>query len=343
MRCYPMKGIKTFIIINFILIILIGGCSKGTDQTNTDEVSDTLKIGVLIYRFDDQFISSVIEVIEDETEALNKVSNQKLEVSIVDGKNQQDIQTDQIEQFIKEDYDALAINLVDRSKAAVIINKAKEADIPVVFFNREPVQVDMARWDKIYYVGTKGEESGIIQGEIVGEYWLDHPETDKNGDGIMQYVLLEGQPGHQDVIQRSKYSIKKLQEMGIEVEELVRDTANWQRLEAQDLMSNWLDYFGDTIEMVLSNNDAMALGAIDAMRAHNNELLPIVGIDGIDLAREALKEGEIIGTVLNDNVGQGKMVMDIAYYLAQDLDPTLFIDGIEDGTYYWVPYQKIVE
>lgn len=338
-----MKGIKTFIIINFILIILLGGCSKGTDQTDTDEVSDTLKIGVLIYRFDDQFISSVIEVIEDETEALNKVSNQKLEVSIVDGKNQQDIQTDQIEQFIKEDYDALAINLVDRSKAAVIINKAKEADIPVVFFNREPVQVDMARWDKIYYVGTKGEESGIIQGEIVGEYWLDHPEVDKNGDGIMQYVLLEGQPGHQDVIQRSKYSIKKLQEMGIEVEELVRDTANWQRLEAQDLMSNWLDYFGDTIEMVLSNNDAMALGAIDAMRSHNNELLPIVGIDGIDLAREALKEGDIIGTVLNDNVGQGKMVMDIAYYLAQDLDPTLFIDGIEDGTYYWVPYQKIVE
>lgn len=339
-----MIRIKVLKIINFILVIfLLVGCTKGTDDTSTSEVSDTLKIGVLIYRFDDQFITSVIDVIEEETDALNKISSKKMEVTIVDGKNQQDIQTDQIDQFIKEDYDALAINLVDRSKAAVIINKAKEADIPVVFFNREPVQVDMARWDEIYYVGTKGEESGIIQGEIVGEYWLNHPQVDRNGDGIMQYVLLEGQPGHQDVIQRSKFSIKKLQDMGIEVEELVRDTANWQRLEAQDLMDDWLDYFGDDIEMVLSNNDAMALGAIDAMRSHDNELLPVVGIDGIDLAREALKKGEIIGTVLNDNVGQGKMVMDIAYYLAQDLDPMLFIDGIEDGTYYWVPYQKIIE
>lgn len=338
-----MNKKRILFIINFILVMFIAGCSQGTNNPNTDEVTDTLKIGVLIYRYDDPFITSVMEVLEEETEVLSKISTKKIEVKYVDGKNQQDIQTDQMDEFIKEDYDALAINLVDRSKASVIINKAKEANIPVVFFNREPVQVDMARWDRLYYVGTKGEESGIIQGEIVGDYWQEHPEADKNGDGIMQYVLLEGQLGHQDVIQRSKYSVKKLQDMGIEVEELIRDTANWQRLEAQDLMDNWLDYFGDEIEMVISNNDAMALGAIDAMRSHDIKLLPIVGIDGIDLAREALKKGELIGTVLNDNVGQGKMVMNIAYYLAQDLDPTLFIDGIEDGTYYWVPYQKIIE
>ncbi|PKM51809.1 MAG: methyl-galactoside ABC transporter substrate-binding protein [Firmicutes bacterium HGW-Firmicutes-7] len=336
-------NLKLISINIVIVLILLVGCTKGTNNIATDEVSDTIKIGVLIYRFDDQFISSVIDVIEQETEELNKISTKKIEISIVDGKNQQDIQVDQMKQFIKEDYDALAINLVDRSKASVVINEAKQANIPVVFFNREPVQVDMARWDQIYYVGTKGEQSGLIQGEIAGEYWFDHPEADRNGDGIMQYVLIEGQPGHQDVIQRSQYSVKALQDMGIEVEELVKDTANWQRLEAQDVMSDWLDYFGDDIEMILSNNDAMALGAIDAMRAHDSRLIPVVGIDGIQLAREALKKGEIIGTVFNDNIGQGKMVMNIAYYLAQDLDPTLFIDDIEKGTYYWVDYHKVID
>lgn len=335
---------RNLIIINILLLsILIVGCSKGNSDISAIQVTDSFKIGVLIYRFDDQFISSVMDVIEEEAEKLNEISPKKLEVTIFDGKNQQDIQTDQIKQLIKDDFDALAINLVDRSKASVIINLAKEANIPVIFFNREPVQVDMARWDKIYYVGTKGEESGLIQGEIAGEYWLAHPEADKNGDGIMQFVLIEGQPGHQDVIPRSRYSVQALQDMNIQVEELVRDTANWQRLEAQDLMNNWLDYFGDDIEMVLSNNDSMALGAIDAMRDHGTEILPIVGIDGIDLAREALYKGEIIGTVFNDNLGQGKMVMDMAYYLAQDLDPTFFIDNIEDGTYYWVDYQKIID
>lgn len=340
-----MNRVKlSLIIMNISMaLLLLVGCTKGENDVTTIQVSDTIKIGVLIYRFDDQFISSVIDVIEEETEELNEKSTKKIEVSIIDGKNQQDIQTDQMEQLIKEDFDALAINLVDRSKASVVINLAKEANIPVVFFNREPVQVDMARWDKIYYVGTKGEESGLIQGEIAGEYWLSHPEADKNGDGIMQYVLIEGQPGHQDVIQRSAYSVKKLEDMNIKVEELIRDTANWQRLEAQDVMNNWLDYFGDDIEMVLSNNDAMALGAIDAMRDHGAKLLPVVGIDGIDLARDALQKGEIIGTVFNDNLGQGKMIMDIAYYLAQDLDPSQYIEGIEDGTYYWVEYQKIID
>lgn len=338
-----MNGSKKILMLLAFLVLFNVGCAKGTIDIETDEESEKLKIGVLIYRFDDQFISSMIKVIEEETIELNKVSQKKIEVSIIDGKNQQDIQSDQVDQLIKEEYDALAINLVDRSKAATTINRVKEADIPVVFFNREPVQVDMARWDKLYYVGTKGEESGLIQGEIVGEYWLSHPEMDKNGDGIMQYVLIEGQPGHQDMILRSQYCIKALQDMNIEVEELVRDTANWQRIEAQDLMDNWLDYFGGKIEMVLSNNDAMALGAIDAMRAHGVDLLPVVGIDGIDLARDALQKGEIIGTVLNDNLNQGKMVMDIAYYLAQDLDPTLYIEGIEDGTYYWVDYQKIID
>lgn len=339
---YKIK--QGLIIINIIIgFMFLVGCTPTKEDASMEEITGTIKIGVLIYRFDDQFISSMMEVLESEVEKLNEMSPQKFELNIIDGKNQQDIQTDQIEQLIKEEYDVLAINLVDRSSASDVINKAKEADIPVVFFNRMPVQVDMARWDKIYYVGSKAEESGLIVGEIAGEYWLSHPEADKNGDGIMQYVLLEGQPGHQDAILRTEFSIKALKNMGIQAEELIRDTGNWQRVEAKDLMMDWLDFFDNKIEMVLSNNDAMALGAIDAMKEKNIKPIPVVSVDGIDLAREALEKGEIIGTVFNDNVGQGKMIIQIAYYLALGLDPSNYIDDIEDGTYYWVPYQKIIE
>lgn len=335
---------KGLIIISFIFVsIFFMSCTSNKDEVFNEDINNSIKIGVFIYRFDDQFISSLMEVIESEVEKLNEIDPQKFELTIFDGKNQQDIQTDQIEQLIKEDYDVLAINLVDRSNASDIINKAKEADIPIVFFNRMPVQVDMARWDKIYYVGSKAEESGLIVGEIAGEYWLNHPKADKNGDGIMQYVLLEGQPGHQDAILRTEFSVKALKDMGISLEELVRDTGNWQRAEGKDLMMDWLDFFGEKIEVVLSNNDSMGLGAIDAMKEKGIKLIPVVGVDGIDLAKEALEKGEIIGTVLNDNVGQGKMIIQIAYYLAFGLDPSHYIEGIEDGTYYWVPYQKIIK
>lgn len=119
---------------------------------------------------------------------------------------------DRIDLFITKRVDALAINPVDRAAAGVIIDKAKRANIPVVFFNREPFADDMQKWDKVYYVGARAEESGTMSGEIIAEYWKTHPEADKNKDGVLQYVLLMGEPGHQDAELRlfagSKFTVK---------------------------------------------------------------------------------------------------------------------------------------
>ncbi|WP_105613956.1 galactose ABC transporter substrate-binding protein [Vallitalea okinawensis] len=337
-------GKNVVAILLILLMVMNIGCLKADEVMQQDSyVENEIKIGILIYRFDDQFISSVKATIIEQAEEINAMNPQEIIVDIVDGKNQQDIQDDQIDHFIQEDYDALAINLVDRSNAANVIDKAKQADIPIVFFNREPVEVDMARWEKTYYVGAKAEDSGIIQGEIAVSYWMDNPQVDKNGDGIMQYVMLEGQPGHQDALLRTKYAINAVVEQGIEVEELVRDTANWQRSEAKDKMATWLDFFGDDIEFIFSNNDAMALGAIDAMKASEVAYnIPVVGVDAIESAIEALETGEIIGTVNNDNAEQGKMVMNMAYYLAINEDPNDYIPDIVNGTYLWIPYEKVL-
>lgn len=330
----------------FCFLILLTGCQTNTSINETENNQETMKVGVLIYRFDDQFIQYVMDEIEKERVILDSLSEKKIKVDFIDGNNQSDLQYNQIEELIEKKYDVLAINLVDRSEAARVIDVAKTADIPIVFFNREPVQVDMARWEKIYYVGSKGEDAGRMQGEIVAATWKERPELDLNGDGILQYIMLEGQAGHQDAILRTDMSIKAIQSEGIQVDELVRDTANWQRQEAKEKIYNYLNVFKDEVEFIISNNDMMALGAIDAMKElgyTKDNFIPIVGVDAIDEAIEALEAGELTGTIFNDSVKQGQIVMRIAYYLGLKEDPKDYIESIESGKYYRVNYQKVTK
>ncbi len=332
------------VLLTIVLLLSLMITSCGTEKSKPDDGIEvtSVKIGVLLYRFDDQFIQSLISVMSLKAREIEATSDIDVRFEFVDAKNQQDIQDDQLNDFIDRKFDALAINLVDRNEASKVIDLAKNANIPIVFFNRQPVEEDMSRWDRIYYVGTEGEAAGIIQGHIISDYVKANPEVDKNEDGVLQYVMLQGQVGHQDALLRSKYSIEFLEEADMAVEELASDTANWQRQEAKEKMSIWLDIFGDEIEFIISNNDAMAIGAIDAMKEKELPLTPVVGVDAISIAIKALEEGEMVGTVLNDAGLQGKSIINIAYYLSIDENPTNFIEEIKFNKYLWVPYQRIV-
>jgi methyl-galactoside transport system substrate-binding protein len=181
----------------------------------------------------------------------------------------------------------------------------------------------------------------------MAEYWKSHPEADKNHDGVMQYVMLTGEPGHQDAELRTKYSIQTVQEAGIKVQELARDTAMWDRVKGQDKMAAFLAAHGDKIEAVFANNDDMALGAIEALKAagyfKNGKYIPVVGVDATVPGVQALKEGTLLGTVLNDAKNQGKAAFMLAYIRAQGKTPTKENVGydITDGKYIWIPYVKV--
>lgn len=239
-------------------------------------LAKTPTIGVAIYKFDDTFMTSV-------RNAILATAEGKAQVDLVDSQNSQAFQNDRVDMFITKGVDALAINPVDRSAAGVIIEKAMVANVPVVFFNREPFPEDMALWDKVYYVGARAEESGTISGQLIADYWFAHPEMDKNGDGVLQYVMLKGEPGHQDAELRTEYSVKALVDAGIKVECLAEDHANWDRVRGQEKMAAFLAAHGDKIEAVLANNDDMALGAIEALRAagyfSDGKFIPVVGVD----------------------------------------------------------------
>lgn len=324
-----MKRIVSLALVAMVLLTFVGTAAAKMPV-----------IGCAIYKFDDTFMTSV-------RNAILKTAEGKAQVDMVDSQNSQAFQNDRVDMFITKGVDALAINPVDRSAAGVIIEKARMANIPVVFFNREPFPEDMALWDKVYYVGARAEESGTISGQLIADYWLAHPEADKNGDGILQYVMLKGEPGHQDAELRTEYSVKALLDAGIQVECLAEDHANWDRVRGQEKMAAFLAAHGDKIEAVLANNDDMALGAIEALRAAgyftDGKYMPVVGVDATAPALEALKEGTLLGTVLNDAKRQGEATLMLAYVLAKGETPTKENTGYEivDGKYVWVPYAKI--
>jgi len=324
-------------IVIFVLMLAVVSTAVFAAGGRDSSSSGLPQVGAAIYRFDDTFMSYVRNTIEQNASG-------RAQLTMVDSQNSQPVQNDQVDQFITRRMNAIAINPVDRTAAGTIVDKAQRANVPVVFFNREPFPEDMRRWDKVYYVGAKAEQSGTMKGEIAADYWKANPAADKNGDGVMQYIMLKGEPGHQDAELRTEFSVKAIQAAGIRVELLAEDTAMWQRPTAVEKMDAFWARFGDRIEVVLCNNDDMALGAIESLRKvgffTGGRFLPVVGVDATAPALQALAEGTLLGTVLNDAVNQGKATFDLAYALATGRTPTTSA-GAMDGRYCWVPYQKV--
>lgn len=273
------------------------------------------RIGVTIYKYDDNFMSTMRQEIEKEAKALKDI-----ELLMNDSQNAQSIQNDQVDVLISKGVKALAINLVDPAAAPTIIKKASEEDIPVVFFNKDPGQAAINSYDKAYYVGTDPKESGVIQGDLIAKKWKANPAWDLNKDGKIQYVLLKGEPGHPDAEARTKYVIEELNNQGIQTEQLYIDTGMWDAAMAKDKSDAWLSGpHANTIEMIIANNDGMAMGALEATKSHGKNL-PIFGVDALAEVLQLVKSGAIAGTVLNDGVNQAKAVMQLADNLANGKD-----------------------
>jgi len=323
---------KKLLVVFAVLAVLLASCGGAS--------SGKPKIGVAIYKFDDTFMSYV-------RNAITEKATDKAEVEVVDSQNAQPTQNDQVDAFLSKKMKSVAINPVDRTAAAAIIEKAKAKKTPVVFFNREPLPEDMASWDKVYYVGAKAEQSGTMQGQIVVDYWKANPAADKNGDGKIQYIMLKGEPGHQDAELRTQFSIQAVTDAGLAVEKLAEDTAYWDRPKAFEKMKAFLAAYGDKIEVVFCNNDDMALGAIEALKSDGyfdgKKQIVVVGVDATAPALQAVEEGTLLGTVLNDAKNQGKATFDLAFALAKNEDVTKAGWEITDGKYVWVPYQMVTK
>ena len=301
-------------------------------------------VGACIYKFDDSFMTGVRNAMRAE------MGRQGGELEIVDSQNRQPTQNDQVDAYISKGANALIVNPVDRTAAQPLMEKAKAEGLPIVFINREPYAEVMQAYDKIWYVGAKAEESGTQSGQIIADYFKANPKADRNGDGKIQYIMIRGEQGHQDATLRTEYSLKAIKEAGFEVAELGNDTANWDKVQATAKMEGFISSAGiANIEAILANNDDMALGAIEALKAEGYNMgdpekyIPVVGVDATAPALEAMSKGELLGTVLNDANGQGFAAVKIAVLAADEKpvnDETLGYT-ITDGKYIWIPYRPV--
>ncbi|ABR36543.1 MULTISPECIES: galactose ABC transporter substrate-binding protein [Clostridium] len=348
-----MKRFKSLltIVMSAAIVATMAGCganksaSSGGDAQTSTKSSNTL-IGSAIYKFDDTFMTGVRTAMEGE--AKEKGST----IELVDSQNKQPTQNEQVDTFITKGVNALAINPVDRTAAGPIIEKAKAKKLPIVFLNREPEKADMDSYDKVWYVGAHAEQSGTLSGQLIADYFKAHPEADKNHDGVVQYVMLQGEPGHQDATLRTEYSIKAIEAAGLKTQKLAADTAMWDKAKATDLMKAFMTGQGvDKIEAVLCNNDDMALGAVEALKAEGynkgdaSKYIPVVGVDATAPALQAMKEGSLLGTVLNDAQNQGKATVNIALAAAQGKEINKENVGFDvtDGKYVWIDYVKVTQ
>ncbi len=337
------RFIKSVAMVLTAAICLCPLCACGS-RSGSDKI-ETIKIGVTLYRKDDTFITSLCTSLEKVAKEKEAETGKKIVINIVDGQSSQALQNDQVENFISQNYNVICVNMVDRTAAAVIVDKVKAANIPVIFFNREPVEEDLRMWNRAYYVGADAAESGRLQGEIIAKaYSGDHATIDKNGDGKIQYVMLEGEQGHQDALLRTEYSIKAVTGAGIQVEKLANDTANWQRAQGSAKMAQWLGKLGDRIEVVFCNNDDMALGAIDAIKDSKGKMKPIVvGIDATQNGLKAIEDGSMFGTVFNDAQRQAKAIFDLSYYALSSGKASSSKSDVQNGHYVRVPYRVVTK
>lgn len=335
-----MRQNRIRLCIAILIVIGIGYLIMGCGASESDDQNE-IYVGIACYDQGDIFISNLIQCFKNELNS-QKGDSYDVMVTVRDAVGSQKTQNDQVKEMIDEGCNILCINLVDRTDPSEIIDCAKEKNIPIIFFNREPVAEDMMQWDKLYYVGAKARQSGQMQGEIAADLILKDKSIDKNHDGKIQYVVLEGEMGHQDAIVRTDSSVETILAKGIKMEKLSYEIANWKRAQAQNRMEQLIRQYGNTIELVLSNNDDMALGALDSYRlmGYTKDDMPMMlGVDGMQEALEAVKDGRLTGTVYNDKEGQAQIMAAIVFASVSGKG----LDGInfENLTEVYLPYQKV--
>lgn len=318
----------------FVIVLVVGFISMMSRVASPKK--NVIKIGLCLYRFDDTFISNVRQEIEKYAKEYEKEHDIKINLEVVDARDNQNTQNHQVERFVSLDYDVLLINVVDRFAASNMIETAVGANIPIVFFNRKPVDDDLNRADNIYYVGAGPKAAGIEQAKIIINAYNENPHSiDIDGDGVINYVLLEGEPSHQDSLVRTEWVIKTLQENNIPINKLSGAIGNWERAQGSALMEDFLNKYSN-IDLVISNNDDMGLGAIDAIeRANNITGIKVVGIDGTKEALEAINEGKLLGTIESDKKEYAKAVVEIAMHSIgkSDLPDDVNAKLMENRTY----------
>lgn len=326
------------------LLPFVASCADG---------GEAKRVGIYIYDSRDTFMASIASSLSEKLSGIEHYFSY--------AEREQYDQTMALIEAIEDDsVGALVLNMVDRMASSAIIEKARLYDKPIVFVNRKPLDEDLsprsndeyASWveENCFYVGTEPRYEGLLQAQIAHIYLEEHPEADKNGDGVIQVGILKGELGHQDTEERTLYCVEGLRERGYQVETVFSSYCNWERDTAKDAMASLTNL--SEVELLFSNNDDMALGAIDYLLESGGETddfaatyFPIVGVDATEPGQQAIRDGYLFGTVINNASLQAEVVGRIIRN--KILGEPLRLDNIYEletvGNFYYVRGQILLK
>ena len=318
------------------------------ETTEAEAPAEAGSVAVFYYTYGDTYISSVRSALDAALDAAG-VAYQDY-----DSNNSQTTQTEQIDTAITQGAKVLVVSQVDTGSDDTtknIIEKAQAKDIPVIFFNRSVSEEVVTAYDKAVFVGTDYEMAGHMQGEMIGNYLVENYDTvDLNGDGVISYVMFKGQEGNAEADARTQYGVEDanavLTAAGKEElsfydssnsnKYLVDQAGAWSAAAAteymQTAMSQYSEANNNMIELVIANNDEMAIGSVTALQnaGYNKEgatVIPVFGVDATDAAKDAIAAGSMIGTIKQDAEGMANTIAQIAQNFQGGADKFADVDA----------------
>ena len=319
-----MKRIKKLLVIILALSLMLPYLAACGNRDNAD-------VHVFYYTYSDTYISTVRASLD------KALKNAGVSYQDHDSNNNQTTQTEQVQTAITKGAKLLVVNIVTTGSddaANGIVTLAKDAGIPVIFFNREVSDSVVKSYDKCAFIGTDATEAGKLQGDMIGDYIVkNYSQVDLNGDGKISYVLFMGEKGNNEAIYRTRYSVEnanaKLSAAGKPALEFYDSSNNdkylldrdgkWSAQAANEYMTTLLSSHSvankNMVELVICNNDGMAEGAISALNSagyntgKNSTNIPVFGVDATSAAKELIKSGKMAGTIKQDAEGMANAIL----------------------------------
>lgn len=355
------KRVLGILLAAAVSMTILAGCEGDSEKKEEVTISSDSRVAVFYYSNSDDYIGSVRNSLD------KKLSDLNITYDNYDAENDQEKQNAQIDEALKSGATALVVNIVNAGSKEVsvqILDKAKEAGIPVIFFNRsiEPVGEEgsvLNSYDNCAYVGTDPAQAGQMQGDLIGRYIADNYEkVDLNQDGKISYAMFMGQEGNIEAMNRTKYAVENanilIEQAKGEGYELVYFDENaletpyqvdldgaWSENSAKKYMQKNLEKYNDAnqnmIEIVICNNDAMAKGAIGALNEvgynkgkedTSSIMIPVFGVDATDDAKQLIADGKMEGTIKQDADG---MASAIVAMVANASSGKKLMEGISDS------------
>lgn len=344
-----MKKIILLVLAVALIVVAFAACAPAATGGG-----DTLKIGVLVWKFDDAYGSTVRAAMTKYAVEVGASVGKTIELTMQDANDSMATQLDQARIMFASKPNFVICNLAEVASGQGLVDLAKANNVPFLFYNKEPVEETIKSViidPGSIFIGTTPREAGDMQGEILAELYAKDAGIDKNGDGVLQYLMFMGEPNNPEAIARSKYSVETAEAKGLKLEQLGQTlVCNWDQAQAQDAMTAAWASFGDKVEVIFVNNDMMGLGAIAALNAvgyntgkEGDPNVVVIGVDAVDAAVEAIKAGKMTATVKQDGEAMGKacIILGVNKALGKDWFDGTDYKKADDGYSIRIPYAKV--